>query len=182
VPHALTLAAGLILGWALAAGRPQALRAHGGDRFDDSVLASGPVYVRYNKGTLVQVAQDALYYLDYRAGKLYGTVPSVRQTVGGSNSKLIEGFAERDLVTDFHLDAESGARPHFLMTTGSMANGGGGYVEGWAPLFVFESTTRQVAVYKIQPQSLGTASVPRLDLVELRPFGPSATATVPAPR
>jgi hypothetical protein len=170
----LTLAAGLILGWGLALGlagsRTPELRASGGDRWDESILASGPTFVRYNEGSKVQVAQDAVYFLDYRAGRLLGTIPMMRQTVGPS--KMLDGFAERDLVADFHLDTETGPRPHFLMTTSSMSTGSASpYGDGWAPLFVVETTTRQVAVYKIQQQTIGAATQTRLELVEVHPFG-----------
>jgi hypothetical protein len=167
---ALTLAAGVVLGWGFTVSRPPALRASGGDRWDESILTSGPTFVRYNEGSKVQVAQDAIYFLDYRAGKLVATIPTIRQSVGPA--KVIEGFAERDLVADFHLDVDTGPRPHFLMTTGSMSSGAGGaYGDGWAPLFVLETTTRQVAAYKIQQQTIGAASQPRLELMEVRPFG-----------
>ena len=177
VPHALTLAAGLLLGWGLSGSRPPLLQAHGGDRHDESVLTTGPAFIKYNEGSKIQVAQDAIYYLDYKAGKLFGTIPAMRQLVG--ESKIIAGFSERDLVSDFKLDVDTGPRPHFLMTTGSMSTGSGNtYGDGWAPLFVFETTTRQVAVYKIQLQMIGVTSQVKLDLLELRPF----TARVAAAR
>jgi hypothetical protein len=177
LPSLFTLALGLALGWGLASTRTPALIAHGGDRWDESILSAGPTFIRYNEGTKVQVAQDALYYLDYRAGKLLGTIPTIRMSVGAS--KVLDTFAERDLVADFKLDLDTMARPHFLMTTGSMSTGTGGtYGDGWAPLFVLETTTRQVAVYKIQQQMVGADSQIRLDLLELRPFGTKA----PAPR
>jgi hypothetical protein len=137
LPHVLTLAAGVALG-ALAAGRAPAIRAGGGDRWDESVLATGPTFVKYNEGSKIQVAQDAVYFLDYRAGKLLATVPSLQQMVG----------------------------------TGSMAAGAGNsYGDGWAALYVFETTTRQVAVYKVQQQMIGPNAQVRLDLVEVRAFG-----------
>jgi hypothetical protein len=170
VPHVITLVVGLVLGWGLAGSRAPALLAHGGDRWEESVLATGPTFVRYNEGSKTQVAQDAVYFLDYRSGKLIGTIPSMRQSVGAS--RVLDGFAERDLAGDFHLDLEGGPRPHFLMTTGSMSQGSSSsYGDGWAPLFVFETTTRQVAVYKIQQQMIGTVSQTRLDLLEIRPYG-----------
>jgi hypothetical protein len=170
LPHVLTLAAGVALG-ALAAGRAPAVRAGGGDRWDESVLATGPTFVKYNEGSKIQVAQDAVYFLDYRAGKLLATVPSLQQMVGAS-ARHLSAFVERDLVADFKLDLDRGAHPHFLMTTGSMAAGAGNsYGDGWAALYVFETTTRQVAVYKIQQQMIGLNAQVRLDLVELRAFG-----------
>jgi hypothetical protein len=151
------------------------LRAHGGDRWEESILASGPTFIRYNENTKIQVAQDAIYYLDYRSGKLHATIPSMRQSVG--KTTVLGAFGERDLAVDFKLDLDTGARPHFLMTTGSVPNGSSStYGDGGAPLFVFETTTRQVAVYKIQQEVVGAATTIRLDLLELRPFGTRATA------
>lgn len=171
-----TLTAGVVLGWALASGKPSALLAHGGDRWDESVLTTGPTFIKYHEGSKIQVAQDAVYFLDYRAGKLVGTVPSMHQLVGGS--KVLGGFVERDLAADFKLDLDRGARPHFLMTTGSMGAGAGNtYGDGWAPLFVFETTTRQVAVYKIQQQMIGASQQVRFDMLEIKPF--AATPTTP---
>lgn len=169
VSHTLTLAAGLAAGWVLAGGRSAPIQAHGGDRFDESILATGPTFIKYNEGSKIQVAQDAIYYLDYRAGKLIGSVPAMTQLVGGQ--KVLGSFIERDLVADFNLDLDRGARPHFLMTTGSMATGSGNtYGDGWAPLYVFESTTRQVAAYKIIQQQIGTSQQAKLDLLEIKSF------------
>ena len=175
LPHVVTLTVGLALGWGLSGGRPLPLRAGGGDRFDESILVSGPTSIQYNEGSKVQVAQDGLYYLDYRTGKLLATVPTFRKTIGAA--RMIETFAERDLVADFKIDLESGPRPHFLMTTGSMATGSANaYGDGGAPLFIFESTTRQVAVYRLQQNSIGTITRVSLELLEVHPFGKPAAA------
>jgi hypothetical protein len=173
--HMVTLAAGLALGWALAGSRPALLRAGGGDRFDESILTSGPTSIQYNEGSKVQVAQDGVYYLDYRTGKLLATIPTFRKSLGAA--RMVDTFAERDLVADFKIDLENGPRPHFLMTTGSMATGSSNaYGEGGAPLFVFESTTRQMAVYRLQQNAIGTVSRPTLDLLEVHPIGKPAPA------
>lgn len=172
VPATVTLALGVILGWGLATlPRPQAtLRASSGDRWGESILTTGPVLVRYSEGHKVQLAQDAIYYLDYKGGRLLATVPSFQQSLGAT--KLIEGFAERDLVADFKLDPDTGPRPHFMMTTGSL----GPYTEGWAPLYVFESTTNQVASYKVQPQLVGKKTLPKFELLDVRSFAPGSIA------
>jgi len=169
VPAAAALAAGVVLGWLLAI-VPRAtptLRANGGDRWGDAIVATGPVLVRYDERLKAPLAQDALYYLDYRGGRLLATVPSYQQS--GGTTHLVSTFAERDLVADFKLDAEGGPRPHFLMTTGSL----GQYSEGWAPLFVFETTTNQVATYKVQQQIVGMSTKPSFELLELRSIGPA---------
>jgi hypothetical protein len=170
IPSALTLLVGLALGWGLAHGPAPTLQAHGSgsDRSGESILTAGPVMIRYNEGMKIQVPQDALYFLDYKAGRLLATIPTMQQSVG--STKMLDSFAERDLVADFKLDVENGSRPHFLMTTGAL----GVYSGGWAPLYVFESTTNQVAVYKIEQVTLGRSSQAKLELVELRSLKPPA--------
>ena len=158
------LAAGLAAGWILASAPKPALRAEGGDRWGESILTTGPIQVRYHDGLKVQVAQDAVYYLDYKSGRLLAALPTYRQSVTGAG--VLENFAERDLVADFKIDLENGPKPHFLMTTGAL----GTYVDGWSPLYVFESTTSQVAVYRVQQQIVGASSHPRFELLEIRSF------------
>lgn len=171
VPGAIALGVGVLLGWGLAQAPSKLVRAHASDRSGESVLMSGPIQVRYNEGAKVQIPQDALYYLDYKAGKLLAAIPMFRQSLG--TTKLIDTFVERDLVADFKLELDNGARPHFLMTTGSL----GSYSDGCALLYVFESTTSQVAVYKVQPQTVGLVSKPRFELVEVRTIAnPAASA------
>jgi hypothetical protein len=79
---------------------------------------------------------------------------------------MINQFVERDLIADFKIDVERGINPHFLMTSGAL----GAYGEGWSPLFVFETTTKQVAVYKLASLSLGGKGASRLDLMEVKSF------------
>ena len=67
-------------------------------------------------------------------------------------------------MADFKLDLDNGPRPHFLMTTGSL----GAYSAGWAPLYVIESTSNQIAIYRIQQQTVGTTATTRLELLEVR--------------
>ena len=82
IARRLVLGLGLVLGWGLARIRPAPLRAAGGDRSGESIVATGPVMVRYDEGIKIQIPQDALYYLDYKGGRLLATVPSIHQTVG----------------------------------------------------------------------------------------------------
>ena len=62
------------------------------------------------------------------------------------------------------------------MTTGSL----GTYSEGWAPLFVFETTTSQVAVYKVEQQMVGAKTTPKFELMELHAL--PASTPPPEPR
>jgi hypothetical protein len=162
VPNVTLLVLGVLLGWGLARQPSPRLVAGGGDRSGESIVATGPILVRYDEGNKVQVPLDALYILDYKGGRLLGTVPSLHQTA--SRSRYLGSFAERDLAADFKLDLDTGPRPHFLMTTGSL----GTYSGGWAPLFVFETTSNQIGIYRIHQQTVGTSASTRLELVELR--------------
>jgi hypothetical protein len=81
--------------------------------------------------------------------------------------ELIDGFVERDLLEDFKLDPDARPKPRFLMATGSL----GRYSSGWAPLYVFETTTGQVAVYRMQVgQRYGEGASGRFDLVQVRRY------------
>jgi hypothetical protein len=165
IPTVLALIMGVCMGWSLASFRPPPLHAGAGDRSGEAIVASGPVLVRYDETAKGPVALDALYFLDYKGGRLLATVPTYQQT--DSSTHLIEPFSERDLVSDFKLDLDTGPRPRFLMTTGSL----GPYNSGWAPLYVFETTTSQLGVYRMQVQlTIGKTSRPRFDLIELRSY------------
>lgn len=170
---AVALAAGVVLGWFLAGTPRPALLAHGGDRWGDTIVTSGPIMIRYDERLKAPLAQDALYYLDYRGGRLLATVPSYQQS--GGSTRLLDTFAERDLIADFKLNTEGGPRPHFVMTTGAL----GTYSEGWAPLFVFETSTNQVATYKVQQQIVGAVTKPSFELLDVRPIAPPKQAPLP---
>jgi hypothetical protein len=158
---ALGLVVGMGLGAWLAGGAARPMREGGGDRSGESILAAGPVAVRYDEGTKVQIPEEALYYLDYKSGKLKATIPSFRATAGGATRHL-DAFCERDLVADFQLDLDNGPKPRFLMTTGQLGTMG----SGWAPLFVIETTSGKAAVYRVQ-QLFGVRNQIRLDLLQM---------------
>ena len=139
IPNVLLLVLGLLLGWGLAIIQPAPLRAGGGDRSGESIVATGPILIRYDEGNKVQIPLEALYFLDYKGGGCWGRSPRSIRPSGSSH--YLGAFAERDLVADFKLDLDNGPRPHFLMTTGSL----GATAAGWAPLYVIETTTNQVA-------------------------------------
>jgi hypothetical protein len=174
MPTGLALLIGVGVGWAMASLRPSPLHAGAGDRSGEAIVASGPVLVRYDETAKGPLALDALYFLDYKGGRLLATVPSYQQT--NSSTRVLDTFTERDLVSDFKLDLDSGPRPRFLMTTGTL----GPYTSGWAPLYVFETTTSQVGVYRMQVQlKIGKASRPIFELIELRSY---AKTGAPEPR
>jgi hypothetical protein len=165
IPTALALIVGIVMGWALASFHPVRLNASAGDRAGESIVATGPVLVRFDETAKGPIALDAVYFLDYKGGRLLATVPSYRQTT--TSTHLIEPFSERDLIADFKLDLDAGPRPRFLMTTGSI----GPDNAGWAPLYVFETTTSQLAVYRmLMHTTIGTEARPRFELLEMRSY------------
>jgi len=165
----ITLAIGLAVGWIVATIRPSYLLADRGGVGGEDIITSGPIAIEYNPGLKIQVAHDAVYYLDYKGGRILAMVPSPRQSMGGTH--MFDSFAERDLVADFKLPPGS-ATPHFLMTTGTLGAMNG----GWAPLYVFESSSKQVATYRVLPLTVGGSSKPRFDLLELRSMAPPPAA------
>ena len=111
IPNVALLVVGMLMGWGLANIRPAQIRAGGGDRSGESIVVTGPVLIRYDEGSKVQIPLEAIYLLDYKAGRLLGTVPSLHGTVG--SSRYLGAFAERDLVADFKLDLENGPTTAF---------------------------------------------------------------------
>ncbi|HMF13997.1 MAG TPA: hypothetical protein VKE94_16885 [Gemmataceae bacterium] len=105
----------------------------GNDRHEDYVLCTGPV------AALQHVPTDGVWLLDYRSGKLLGTV--INRTIG----KII-GWAEVDLVAEFSIPPRQNV--HFLMTTGQVAN-------GQAALYVAETQSGRFGVYTMGPRRDG---------------------------
>jgi hypothetical protein len=145
----LWLLLGLGLGAAAAAylltpGKP-ALAAN--DRFEDYVMCTGPV------GMFGKVPLDGVWLLDYRTGRLLGTVID-------RNQGTIVGWAEADLVSEFGLAPKQNV--HFLMTTGQIS-------QGQAALYVAETTTGKFGVYTMIPRSDQPGmEIRRHDLVPFR--------------
>src|SRR5438132_1291291 len=89
------------------------------DRFEDYILCTGAVSLQPN------VPTDGVWLLDYRAGKLLGTV------IDRVKGKIV-GWAEVDLVNEFGIPPRQNV--HFMMTTGMIA-------QGQAALYVAETTS-----------------------------------------
>jgi hypothetical protein len=163
----LVLGVGVVLGWFLAGFRARPAWATAGDRAGECITATGPVLMQYDESTKSPIPLEAVYFLDYKGGRLLATVPSYKQT--GGRTQILDEFAERDLTADFKLDLSGGPRPRFAMTTGGL----GRFSSGWAPLYVFETTSSQVGVYRIQVgQSYGSNLAPQFELVEMRSYLP----------
>jgi hypothetical protein len=152
----LWLTVGLVLGalgvgWGLGPAR-QAQAAN--DRYEDFILCTGPVSVSPKAPT------DGVWLLDYRSGKLLGTV------IDRSAGKII-GWAEVDLITEFGIAPRQNV--HFMMTTGNIS-------QGQAALYVAETSTGKFGVYTMSPRPDGQAGVTisRHDLVPFRQVKPPA--------
>ncbi len=117
------------------------------DRYGDYIMATGAVAVN------PRIPTDGVWLLDYKAGKLLGTVID-------RNSGKIVGWAEVDLTTEFGLARQ--ADVHFLMTTGYIT-------QGQSALYLAETTTGQFGVYTMGPGPNGVGIVIRRhDLTRFR--------------
>lgn len=118
------------------------------DRFDDYIMCTGSVAVNFKAPT------DGVWLLDYRAGKLLGTV--IDRTAG-----KIVSWAEVDLVSEFGLPPRQPV--HFMMTTGQIA-------QGQAALYIAETTTGKFGVYTmgLRPDGQTGVMIRRHDLVLFR--------------
>ena len=153
----LWLGTGILLGavgaW-LAISQPKpALAAN--DRYDDYILCTGTVMSTRPSRTRAASQTDGVWLLDYRAGKLLGTV--IDRDAG-----KIGGWAEVDLVSEFNLPPRQNV--HFLMTTGQIN-------KGQAALYVAETTSGKFGVYTMGMRNDGQRGImiKRHDLVLFRP-------------
>jgi hypothetical protein len=163
---------GLIAGCFLSCVRPAMVFADGVDRAGETIMATGPLLVRYDEATKAPIPLEALYILDYKAGRLRASLPTFRQST--QSTTIIESFVERDLAADFKIDLDRGPRPHFLMTTGSL----GPYTAGWAPLYVIETTSSQIGVYRLDSQkTTGKSGRPKLELLQMQAYDDSSAAS-----
>src|SRR4051812_35018110 len=132
------VAAGIV-GTVLYTGQPKPARAASNDRYQDYIMATGAVSVN------PRVQTDGVWVLDYKAGKLLGTV------IDRTQGKIV-GFAEVDLTTEFGLQAK--ADVHFMMTTGYVT-------QGQSALYLAETSTGQFGVYTMGPGQGGNGIVIR---------------------
>ena len=121
------------------------------DRFEDYIICTGAV------ATAPRAQTDGVWLLDYRSGKLLGTV------IDRSAGKIV-GWEEVDLVTEFGVAPRQNV--HFIMTTGNIT-------QGQAALYVAETTTGKFGVYSMGPRAdtQPGVSIRRHDMVMFRPGG-----------
>lgn len=117
------------------------------DRYQDYIMATGAVSVN------PRVQTDGVWLLDYKAGKLLGTV------IDRTQGKIV-GFAEVDLTTEFGLQAKQDV--HFMMTTGYVT-------QGQSALYLAETSTGQFGVYTMAPGQNGNGVIiKRHDITKFR--------------
>jgi hypothetical protein len=139
-------------------GQPRHAGAASNDRYQDSIMATGAVSIS------PRVQTDGVWLLDYKAGKLLGTV------IDRTQGKIV-GWAEVDLTTEFGLQAK--ADVHFMMTTGYIT-------QGQSALYLAETTTGQFGVYTMGPGANGNGiAIRRHDLTTFRQVAAPPPVGVP---
>jgi hypothetical protein len=139
--------AGGVVAALLFLGDSRQVGAASNDRYQDSIMATGAVSIS------PRVQTDGVWLLDYKAGKLLGTV------IDRNQGKIV-GWAEVDLTTEFGLQAK--ADVHFMMTTGYIT-------QGQSALYLAETSTGQFGVYTMGPGQNGSGvAIRRHDLGKFR--------------
>jgi hypothetical protein len=118
------------------------------DHYEDYIIATGACMVQ------PKVPTDGVWLLDYKGGKLLGTV------IDRVQGKIV-GWAEVDLVNEFGIPPHSNV--HFIMTTGIIN-------QGQSALYVAEVVSGKFGVYSMSSRPDGQAGVQikRHDLVMFR--------------
>jgi hypothetical protein len=152
----LTLGLGVavgVIGAMFYQGSPPAAQARPNDRFEDYVMCTGACAIA-PVNPKMPITTDAVWLLDYRSGKLMGTV------IDRSGGKIV-GWADLDLTTEFNLPPKSNV--HFLMTTGNIS-------AGQAALYVAEVSSGKFGVYTLGPDvnAQTGVSIRRHDLATFR--------------
>jgi hypothetical protein len=129
------------------AGQPRQVGASSNDRYQDFAIATGMV------ATGPRSLTDGVWLLDYRTGKLLGTV--IDRNLG-----KIVGWSEVDLVKEF--DVAPRQDVHFMMITGNIT-------QGQSALYVAETTTGKFGVYTMGANPTGPGVViKRHDMTSFR--------------
>ena len=146
-----------VLGALFYLGQPRPAGAASNDRYQDFIMTTGAVSVN------PRIQTDGVWLLDYRAGKLLGTV------IDRNQGKIV-GWAEVDLQSEFSIAPKQDV--HFMMTTGYVT-------QGQSALYLAETTTGQFGVYTMGPGVNGSGVVIRRhDMTKFRQ--PANAGAVPA--
>lgn len=143
------LAIGAVAGIGVSAlyfGQSRPVLAASNDRHQENIMATGAVSVN------PKVQTDGVWLLDYKAGKLLGTV------IDRTQGKIV-GWAEVELTAEFGLQAQQDV--HFMMTTGYIT-------QGQSALYLAETTTGQMGVYTMGPGTTGGVVIRRHDITKFR--------------
>jgi hypothetical protein len=152
------LAIGAVAGFgisALVSNQSRPVFAASNDRHQENIMATGAVSVN------PKVQTDGVWLLDYKAGKLLGTV------IDRTQGKIV-GWAEVELTAEFGLKAQQDV--HFMMTTGYIT-------QGQSALYLAETTTGQMGVYTMGAGGNGGVVIRRHDMTKFRQ---QAAPVVPA--
>lgn len=146
-----------LVGGMLLSNTSQPVLASSNDRYQDYIMCTGAVSLN------AKVPTDGVWMLDYRGGKLLGTV------IDRSTGK-VSGWAEVDLVSEFGIAPKQDV--HFMMTTGSIA-------QGQSALYVGEVSTGKFGVYTMGAGDTGTGiQIRRHDMTTFRPAKSGPITTV----
>jgi len=115
--------------------------AAGNDRYQDYIICTGMASMN------ARVPTDGLWVLDYRSGKLLGTL------INRETGKIV-GWAETDLVTEFNIPPRQDV--HFMMTTGNIT-------AGQAALYIAEVQSGKIGVYTLGQTPNGAIAILRQD-------------------
>ncbi len=111
------------------------------DRAEDYIITTGSMTIGPN------ATVDGIWLLDYRAGKLLGTVVD-------KLSGRIHAWDEVDLVKEFNIPPKQNV--HFMMTTGTT-------IRGHTPLYLAEINTGRFGIYGMTPRADGGIMIRRFD-------------------
>jgi hypothetical protein len=180
------LAVGITVGWELSGRTPAFSSSQSSAGVGESKIIAGSIAIQPNPSLKTNDYQDAVYYLDYRAGRLIVTIPPSLQSTtarrsmldrlslskqennnnGSKDPSFLDNRVERDLVKDFQIAPGSSA--NFLMAVGQAG-------DVWSRLYVVETVSRKVATYRAEVRKVANASHPRFDLLDIRGFGDEHT-------
>ncbi len=148
-----------VVGAGVYLGPSRPLVAASNDRYGDYLMATGAVSLN------PRVQTDGVWLLDYRQGKLLGSV------IDRGSGKIV-GFAEVDLVQEYAVAPRQDV--HFMMVTGYIT-------QGQSALYVAETTTGKFGVYTMGPGPNGQGvGIRRHDLTTFRAQPGAAQAAPPA--
>ncbi len=140
MPVSAAMICGLAIGWFFNSKQP--VFAGSVDRYEDFIMATGPVNTTYvgNPGNgnaannqFFNADLDGVWVLDYKSGKLLAS------TINRQTGKMVN-FGEVDLVKEFEIAPR--ANVHFMMSTGAV-------VKGQSVLYLLETSTGKLGVYSM---------------------------------